>query len=127
MTEQQAFPSLEGKQFIYDMHQAFPNEGDHIPVTARTLMATNVVQTGEKRWEFNLSGLEGRFHTYYGWSLVLDSPINGERLRAYEELNVLAEQAKQAAFAARARLETLQPEAEKVQLTAVAKNMLAEG
>lgn len=127
MTEQQTFPSLEGQQFIYDMHQAFPNEGDHIAVVERTHIATDVVQTGPKRWEFNLSGLEGRFHTYYGWSLVLDTPINRERLAGYERLRALSEQAKTLVVEARSHLETLQPESEKVKLTEMAKKMMVEG
>lgn len=127
MTEQQTFPSLEGKQFIYDMHTAFPNKGNHIAVVERTHIATNVVQTGTNCWEFNLSGLEGRFHTCYGWSLVLDTPINRERVAGYERLLALSEQAKTMLVESRGCLETLQPESEKEKLMAMAKNMMVEG
>ena len=126
MSEQQTYPSLEGKQFMYDLDIAFPDNGSHIKVLPRTLTATNVVQTGATRWEFNLNGLVGRFHTHYGWSLVLDTPINRERVLAYLQLRTLSDQAQKMTSVAREHLETLQPKSGEPELTESAKNTLTE-
>lgn len=126
MSEQQTFPSLEGKQFLYDHIMAFPDSGSHLKVLPRTLIATNVVQTGVTRWEFNLSGLVGRFHTHYGWSLVLDTPINRERVLAYAQLRTLTEEAQKMANVAREHLETLQPKSGESELTESVKDTLTE-
>jgi hypothetical protein len=80
--------ALEGQTFIYVRHMAFPTNprGKHTPVNAAELKATNVIQTAENTWEFDLTGLPGRYETHYGWSLCPDTPENRTHIHDYLEL-----------------------------------------
>ena len=78
--------SFGDKVFIYNLHTAFRTDNKHLEVVALEHKATDVVQTGKGRFEFNLTGLEGRFETYYGWSLVADIPENSKLIETYRNL-----------------------------------------
>lgn len=102
MTDSQYPLALEGQTFIYAMNVAISVEprGSHTPVKEFYLKATNVIQTAENTWEFDLTGLPGRYETHYGWSLKHDTPENHEHISTYLEVKEkLLELAKQGAAA----------------------------
>lgn len=114
MTDSQYPLALEGQTFIYGMNIAFSVDprGNPTPVKEYYLKATNVIQTAENTWEFDLTGLPGRYETHYGWSLQHDTPENHERISTYLEVKEkLLGLAKQGA-AARKAITSLKPESE---------------
>jgi len=107
MSEQHTPSSLEGKSFIYNMHLAFSKSGEHIPVENYAHTATNVVLTEHGDWDFDLSGLEGRFSTRYGWSLLLDTPDNRVRIARYQTMQLVIKQMEALCDEARQAMDSL--------------------
>ena len=78
--------SFGDKVFIYNLNVAFRTDNKHLEVVALEHKATNVVQVDVIRFEFDLTGLEGRFSTNYGWSLIADIPENSKLIETYRNL-----------------------------------------
>ena len=75
-------------------------------------LARNVVRLPDGSFEFDLLSFDPsrRFRTRYGWSLILNTPDNLQRLAAYREARHAAEAAEERCSVIRRGMITLQEE-----------------
>lgn len=72
-------------EYIYRLDMVWkPDMLEGFPIKIGTIL-TNVIQTSNRGYEFNIKGDTEKFRTNYAWALAENTPDNLARIEEYEK------------------------------------------